>query len=327
MKKFTFWATLVITVVAVLVSPFIQSKKIHDNFPIADVTEMQEGTDRIHFMNTAASDAILIESDGHFALIDCAEDSDNPRGFDNLEYTGYEEVVLKYLKDHAMNEDGKVHLDFVLGTHSHSDHLGGFDTIIEDPDVEIDRAYLKVYNSSVIRDKEINEWDNQEVYDQMVNALNAKNVPIISDISEEPFQFGNFTLRFFNTVDPDPGDKKVGENDQSVVTLVEKNGMRAVLSGDLDNLTGDEARLAPEIGKVDLLKVGHHGINNSTTPVWLKGLMPEVCVVTNKATGVNPITTYNITRITKAPMLMTGVENGVIAQFTDSEILYFNNIH
>lgn len=327
MKKFTFIATAFIVVAALLISPFIQSKKIRDEFPVADVTEMQDGTDRIHFLNTGSSDAILIESDGHFALIDCAEDSDNPRGFDNLEYTGYEDVVLKYLKDHAMNENGKVHLDFVLGTHSHSDHIGGFDTVISDPDVEIDRAYLKVYDSSIIRDKEINEWDNQEVYDQMVNALNAKNIPIISDIDSTPFKFGNFIITFFNTVDNKPENKKLGENDQSVGTLIEKNGMRAFLSGDIDNLTGDEKRLAPEIGKVDLLKVGHHGINNSTTPVWLKALMPEVCVVTNNPKGVNPITTFNVTRITKAPMLMTGAENGVIAQFTENEIVYYNNIH
>ena len=36
-------------------------------------------TDRIHFLNTGNSDAILIESAGHFALIDAGEGSHNPR--------------------------------------------------------------------------------------------------------------------------------------------------------------------------------------------------------------------------------------------------------
>ena len=88
------------------------------------------GIDCIHFLSTGNSDAILLESGGHFALVDAGEDSDNPRGFDWLVFDGHEEDVLAYLKSHAADENGKVHLDFVLGTHAHSDHIGGFDTVI-----------------------------------------------------------------------------------------------------------------------------------------------------------------------------------------------------
>ena len=119
--------------------------------------------DCIHFLSTGSSDAILLESDGHFAMVDAGEDTDNPRGFPGLELPGFEQEVLAYLKAHAANADGKVHLDFVLGTHSHSDHLGGFDTILADPDVIVDKAYLKKYDASKIRENEIAEWDNQEV--------------------------------------------------------------------------------------------------------------------------------------------------------------------
>ena len=57
----------------------------------------QEGADRLHFLNTGSSDAILIESNGHFALVDAGEDSDYPQDRPNLAYTGYEQVVLQYL--------------------------------------------------------------------------------------------------------------------------------------------------------------------------------------------------------------------------------------
>ena len=82
---------------------------------------------------------------------------------------------------HAAGADGKVYLDFIVGTHAHSDHLGGFDTILADPDVSVGRAYLKVYDSSVINEHEVTEWDNQEVYDQIVAALEARHIPIISE--------------------------------------------------------------------------------------------------------------------------------------------------
>lgn len=75
---------------------------------------MQDGRDRIHFMPTGGSDAILLESDGKFALIDCAEDNDNPRNFSGLQLKGYEEEVINYVKKIAGNESGKVTLEFVL---------------------------------------------------------------------------------------------------------------------------------------------------------------------------------------------------------------------
>ena len=162
----------------------------------------KESRDRIHFLSTWSSDAILLESDGHFAMVDAGEDTDNPRNFPGLELPGFEQEVLAYLKQHAADENGKVHLDFVLGTHAHSDHLGGFDTILADPDVTVDRAYLKPYDASRIKDNEIAEWDNQEVYDQTVQALEARGVPIVSEPDDEPFPFGNLTLTMFNTVDP-----------------------------------------------------------------------------------------------------------------------------
>ncbi len=276
----------------------------------------------IHFLNTGCSDAILIESDGHYALVDCAEDSDNPRDFPNLVFRGYENEVLGYLKKNCRSSDGKVHLDFILGTHAHSDHIGGFDTVIEDDDVIIDRAYLKHYDESIIRSSEIVEWDNKEVYEQTVNALNAKNVPIIADIEETKFMLGSFKITLFNT-EAETKLSDIGENDNSMGVLVEKNGRRAFLAGDIDNYTGDEEMLAPQIGKVDILKVGHHSYSGSTTSDWLKTLDPDYAVITNNYC-TDP-TARRLTRICRCPILITGQEQGVMAVFGDDGTLSFYN--
>ena len=156
---------IMISLTVIIVKPSADLKKDIENLELQNYVDAQTSGDKIHFLNTGSSDAILLESDGRFAMIDAGEDTDNPRGFEDLEFDGYEEKVLEYLRKNAVNKNGKVHLDFVLGTHSHSDHIGGFDTIISQDDVEIDRAYLKVYDSSKIRKKEVEQWDNQEVYD------------------------------------------------------------------------------------------------------------------------------------------------------------------
>jgi len=281
--------------------------------------------DRIHFLKTGTSDAIIIESDGHFAMVDGGEDTDNPRNFSGLELPGYEQEVLGYLKKYCADERGKVHLDFVLGTHAHSDHIGGFDTIVSDPDVTVDRAYLKEYDSSKIEEYETKEWDNQEVYDQMVNALRERNVPVIVPDSE-PFTLGNFTVKIMNTVDPE-NSERVGENDNSLGVLLEKNGTKIFLAGDINNYTGDETRLAPEIGKVNMLKLGHHGYAGSSTDDLISALLPDTCVITNNKPGDMNVLA-NIIKITRNDKVyVTGIENGVLAVVGDGgNIDYYGSI-
>lgn len=276
----------------------------------------KEGDDRIHFLNTGSSDAILIESNGHFALVDAGEDSDYPADRPNLNYTGYEQVVLQYLKDHASDENGKVTLDFVLATHAHSDHMGGFDTVIFDPDVTVKLAYLKPYRPDNIRSKEKRQWDNQEVYDQMVQALNARGAEIVSDIPTDAFPFGDFTIRFLNT-EIDTEHQGIDENDNSVLTLLEKDGTRALLTGDLNNLSGDETRLGPEIGKIDLLKIGHHGYVFSSSRKFLNTLSPEVTVATNRRSKmIYPTVKWRLA-LTGSALFTTVDYDGVIAAFPD----------
>lgn len=121
---------------------------------------------------------------------------------------------------------------------------------------------------------------------------------------------------------------KVGENDQSFGVLIEKNGTRVFLSGDMDNITGDEKRLAPEIGKVDLLKVGHHSYHYSSTAGFIRTLSPEYCVITNNESSVQRSTLLRIERIANSTILITGKENGIIAEIgSNGDINFFNSIH
>lgn len=302
------------------------SEDSRNRLKVSPVRDGEAYAARIHFLPTGCSDAILLESGGRFALVDCAEDTDNPRGFENLIFKGYEDYVLDYLKKHAAAKDGKVRLDFILGTHAHSDHLGGFDTVIADGDVFVGRAYLKRYDETKISLYEREKWDNAEVYEQTVNVLNAKGVPIIEDITETEFQLGELNIKLFNT-EYDTVHTEVGENDNAIGLLAEYNGFKVFLAADIDNKTGDEDRLAEEIGRVDVLKVGHHSYSYSTTDNWLETLMPKVCVVTNDYEHCDKNTLERIKQISRSEILVTGEENGVIVQInSDSTVEYFNNI-
>lgn len=327
-KRKILFAALTVAVIAAAVLTFIfmPHKQMKDN--LKNITllsaESADPTDAIYFLNTGNADAILIESDGKFALVDAAEDSDNPRGFPNLEFEGTEEYVLNAVKKIAGDKTGKVTLEFVLGTHSHSDHIGGFDTLLLDEDINVKNVYLKEYDESTITDFEITEWDNKEVYEQMINACEKRSFPVTHNISEVPFNFGNFTMKFCNAADKTK-ESKTGENENAVGLLIEKGAIRAFLAADINNYDGDEDRLAEELGKVNLLKVGHHGYDGSSTLGFIKTLSPEYAVVTNKEGKISKRPLSNLNSV-KAAVLETGAYNGIIAEFTDEGIVLYKDL-
>ena len=277
--------------------------------------EAVAGQTAIHFINTGGGDAILLESDGRFALIDAAEDSDNLKDDPGLAYNGYERYVLDYVKRVT---GGK--LDFILGTHAHSDHIGGFDTLLLDPEVTVGRAYLKRYDPSYKKNYELG-WDNQEVYDQMINALAVRSVPLIQDMPEEPFALGEFQITIFNGgYDEDPSRGSGDENDNSMGVLADCGGLRAFLAGDMNNYSGDETRLAPLIGPVELVKAPHHGAEGSSTQDFVTNLRPRTVVITSGPGGGNLNVLRRWNKAGAERILCTGDFGGIVAVFGENGI-------
>ena len=240
---------------------------------------------KIHFLNTGHSDCIILESQGALAMIDAAEDNDYPADKPNLKLQGYEDEVVDYLLKNFSNEKGEVNIDFVLGTHRHSDHIGGFDTVINHPKINVKVAYLKPYNEEDIFVMERKRWDNKEVYCQMLDAIEKNGVELIQDFDRKKLSLGDFEIEFFNG-SYKKRKKHFGENINSVVTLVTLHKYKALLAGDLNYKDGDEKRIANMIGKVDILKVGHHGYFGSTSFIWSRMLEPDYSIVCNSRKNI-----------------------------------------
>lgn len=285
---------------------------------------LENGDDRIHFLNTANSDSILVESNGRFFLVDAGEGNDNPRR--KTDYKGYEKEVIDYIKKVAV-VDGEVRLDFILGTHCHYDHIGSFEALINDLDISIGKAYFKQFNEKVAKDYETESWKIDATYAAVISSLEARGIEVVSELPDEEFSFGDFTVQFYNTVTPQElyGE---GENASSVGVKLTKNGKTAFLAADITASTGLEDLLAEKIGDIDLLKIGHHGYYGSSSAGFLRILKPEIAIVTNQLGKIYPNVKWNLTMVAKVPVYATYDNNGVIATFTDeSSIVLTNNIH
>lgn len=280
---------------------------------------------KIHFLNTGHSDCIILESYGKIAMIDSAEDTDFPKDKPHLNLKGYEDVVVKYLLDNFSDENGNVNIEFVLGTHCHSDHIGGFDTVINHPNIFVKTAYLKPYNEQNICRFERVRWDNTEVYNQMLDAIKKNNVELVEEFDEMKITLGDFNIEFFNGKNR-KRKIKFGENVNSVGTLVTIGKSRAFLAGDINYKAGDEKRIADKIGNVDLLKVGHHGYLYSTSFYFVKKLMPKIAIFCNEMKGVYPDVKYKLKNISHSKLYPTMNSNGIIACFDGENIVVKENI-
>ena len=91
---------------------------------------------KIHFLTLSDNtDAILLECNGKFGMVDSGEDNDYPNG-SNPHYpsrpgitkgNGFEQDVIAYLQTVGVTKDN---FEFYIGTHPHSDHIGSADEII-----------------------------------------------------------------------------------------------------------------------------------------------------------------------------------------------------
>ena len=259
-------------------------------------------SNRIHFINTKGvpgSDAIILESNGHYALIDMGEDYDFPDGEDprypnRMGISNRNEQVLEDRLFRHMQQLGIKKLDFILGTHVHSDHIGAADEVLKR--YPVDRFYLKRYSDERITSK-WRLWDNLFNYDNAVRTALDRGVKLVQDISDEEshFTLGDMDIQLYNykneyesqndNTDANGNLKKVfDDNSNSIVAVVTVVGKKIYLGGDLDNAEGAEDKLGPMIGKVDMMKWNHHyDAKISNTIPFLDYLLPSMVVHTSAA--------------------------------------------
>ncbi len=171
-------------------------------------------------------------------------------------------VVAPFLARHGARS-----LAAVIVSHAHADHLGGVGSVLD-----------RVPASGVIEPG----WPVRDsLYLALLDRVEGTGAAWRPGRAGDTWQLDGVR---FSVLHPDTTWSGWGEdlNEDSVVLLVEYGRFRAVFTGDAG--TPVEGRLRGRVGKVDVLKAGHHGSRTATGAEWLRELDPRAVVV---SAGIN----------------------------------------
>lgn len=168
-----------------------------------------------------------------------------------------EEVVSPYLWSRRIR-----HLDIVVLSHAHSDHMGGMPAVLRnfrprelwvavDPDSEGYRALLAEAAELGVRIRHLRAGDHIAWSGIQTSVLAPE-------------------IGYINPREP--------TNNDSLAMRLDYGKASVMLEGDAE-APSEKAMLAHGLSAVTLLKVGHHGSRTSTTPEFFTALAPKDAII------------------------------------------------
>ena len=208
--------------------------------PPAELPE--DSTFEVHYLDVGQGDCSLVLCDGHAMLIDGGESSESSK-------------VYAYLKQHGIS-----HLDYMVATHAHSDHIGGLSGALNY--ATVDTAFCPV-----------TDYDSK-TFDSMVKYLNKQGIGITVPSAGDEFMLGSAHVQVL-------GPQKIYDdpNDTSIVMKVTYGETSFLFTGDAERTAEADILDAGYNLSSTVLKVGHHGSDTSTSYPFLREIMPEYVVI------------------------------------------------
>ena len=242
-------------------------------------------TDRIHFISFGGenSDATLVESNGSYMLVDAGNPDASVGGnYAVADDSANGNAVVKYLQTL-----GVTHLDYLVMTHNHSDHIGGVPILCDNGLIDSGTTvYYRTEQST--QEETTTDWQNIEYLNKALSSLQRVNANIIclstENITSLSFEMGNYYIEFRNL---DEDHNRVvdfyddDENRNCIVMKLTIGNVSALLAGDLGGIEERKLIANGGISNISILKASHHGLHSSNTYEWLTTTRPSAVVVTS----------------------------------------------
>lgn len=194
---------------------------------------------KVYFIDVGQADSILITNKGETMLVDAGNNDD---GND----------VVNFIKEKGISQ-----IDYLVGTHPHEDHIGGLDDVINN--FEIKKIYMPKIETTT------------KTFKDVLNAISNKNLKVTAPNKGDTFSVGDANAEIMT----DSIFNKSNLNVSSIVIRLEFGNNSFLFMGDAE-IENEKTITWP---KTDVLKVGHHGSNTSTSEKFLNEVSPTYGVI------------------------------------------------
>lgn len=233
----------------------------------------------VHFIDVGQGDSALVLCNDKTMLID----GGNPKA-SNIVYT--------YLKKLDINS-----LDYVVSSHPDQDHIGGLSAPL---------STIKVKNVILP-----NIEADTRAYKNLIDKIKANNIPMHHPTPGETLEFGKAKIIFYGPVTENSSDR----NNSSIVMKIVFGNTSFLFTGDAEDKEEHEITDKGFDLSANVLKVGHHGSENSTTYKFLREIMPEYAIISVGKNSYGHPTEETLSRLRDADVKVfrTDLQGDIIA--------------
>lgn len=244
-KKINKILNTIIILLLVLISLAYTKKELVDNNENTNekaVSTLKTNSNlEVYYFDVGQADSILIRKNDNNILIDAGNNEDG-------------EKLVNYLKNDLNIEK----FNMVVGTHPHEDHIGGLDNVIDSFD--IDTILMP------------NATSTSKTFENVLDSIEKKDYKITVPKINEEFNYNNINIKVLYT----GTDEKDLNNTSIVLKLTYQNNKFLFME---DATSKVEKKLLNEDIKSDVLKIGHHGSEYSTTKNFLDKVNPQYAII------------------------------------------------
>ncbi len=206
-----------------------------------------EGSLRVDIIDVGQGESILITTAEKAVLIDAGE---NDQG----------DEVLAHLRERGIEK-----LDLAIGTHAHSDHIGGMDTVLAN--IPAEEFWMGTMPEGLL--------PSTKTYMDVLEQLDIGRIPYKEPKPGSQFDLGNGGVLTVLGPQGRPDDL----NNCSLVCRVDFGETSFLFSGDAER-SAEEAILASGADlDVDVMVMGHHGSDTSSHNAYFKAASPDFAAI------------------------------------------------
>ncbi len=193
----------------------------------------------IFYFNVGQADCTLITMEDEVMLIDAGNKSDG-------------KYIVEFLRAQGISK-----IDYLIETHSDDDHNGGIRTIVKN--LEITNVYMP---QSAI--------EKSDIQDEI-------DISIFSDL-EQTYTLSKADWKVLS-VNNSTNIKESEDNDTSIVIQLNYGNNKFLFMGDATSKVEKRLINNNQLEKIDVLKVGHHGSNSSSSQNFLDVILPIYSII------------------------------------------------